>query len=208
LVTDDEVRWRHYPGWGDGLREALTEDVEVVAIDIPIGLPRLGETRPCDAAARKWLGPRRSSVFSAPPRELLGCRSYAEALARSRELTGRGISAQAYGIYPRIAAVDEVVAPADQRRLVEGHPEIGFMLLAGDLGSKHHAAGRQAREAALRAVLPPFDLRDKPRGVAVDDALDALACAWIARRWCAGTAILLPPQPIQDDRGLWQAVGG
>ena len=208
LVSDTEALWRRYDGWGDGLRAALAEPVDLVAIDIPIGLPAPGTARACDVLARKLLGPRRSSVFSAPPRALLSAADHRAANALARELTGRGISIQAFGIYGRIAAVDTVVTPATQTRLVEIHPELAFRELAGDVGTKHDAAGLNRRETALRQALPPFDLTERPPRVRRDDALDALACAWSARRWLAGTAVLVPGDPPRDERGLFQGIAG
>lgn len=208
LVSDHKVVWRRYEGFGDGLREALAEDVSAIAIDIPIGLPAVGESRACDLAARSWLGPKRSTVFPAPCRELLGYATHAETTARSVALTGKGVSIQAFGIFARVAAVDDVVSPADQLRLVEAHPEIGFLQLAGDLGTKHSVAGRALREAALTRALPPFRLQDKPSRVKRDDALDALSCAWIAKRWLAGDALLFPEKPTRDERGLLMGIAG
>ena len=50
-------------------------DADAVALDVPIGLPALGARRACDDLARGRLGARRSSVFAAPPREVLACAS-------------------------------------------------------------------------------------------------------------------------------------
>jgi len=45
----------------------MVEDAEAVGVDIPIGLPSKG-VRAADAAARAFVGPRRSSVFPTPSR--------------------------------------------------------------------------------------------------------------------------------------------
>src|SRR5580658_3991596 len=66
-------------------------DLAVAGIDIPIGLPEAGP-RPCDGDARSMLGPRRSSVFPAPLRGLLGATAYDDAAARCRALSGKGLS--------------------------------------------------------------------------------------------------------------------
>src|SRR5713226_131348 len=61
------------------------EQLDVVAIDVPIGLTDSGP-RACDVAARKMLGGKRaSSVFPAPVRAALAATTYAEACARSFE---------------------------------------------------------------------------------------------------------------------------
>lgn len=74
------------------LAEMATEvgPVEVMGLDIPIGLPVSAGAwpRPADEAARELVGPRRSSVFRAPPRSVLDSESYDEANRRHRELTG------------------------------------------------------------------------------------------------------------------------
>lgn len=52
-----------------------------VAIDIPIGLPEAGSRR-CDIEARSMIGARRSSVFPAPARGVLGAATYEDAADR------------------------------------------------------------------------------------------------------------------------------
>ena len=48
-----------------------TQGLGVLAVDIPIGLPEGKEHRQCDLAAREFLRPRSSSVFSTPPRPVI-----------------------------------------------------------------------------------------------------------------------------------------
>jgi hypothetical protein len=63
--------------------EVLGLGAATVAVDIPIGLPDAGP-RVCDVAARRLLGPRRSSVFPAPVRAALDAhrRGWEATLAR------------------------------------------------------------------------------------------------------------------------------
>jgi len=153
------------------------------AIDIPIGLPPLGP-RACDTEARRLLGPRRSSVFPAPLRTVLGARTYDEACDLSRRAGGRGVSKQLFNIVPKIREVDELASPDLQSRLFEMCPELSFTVLWGTpmRANKRTAEGRTERMAALRRVFG--DLTDavahRPRGAAADDVLDAMAGAWIA----------------------------
>jgi predicted RNase H-like nuclease len=143
-------------------------------------------------------------VFPAPPRELVGIGGHAQTVAASRALVGRGVSIQAYNIFGRIAAVDGSIGVADQRRLVEVHPEIGWRILAGrDVGSKRTPDGRDARESAIRQV---WDVAPRLGGAKRDDVLDALVCAWSGVRWLAGEALLLPDDPPRDARGLLMAI--
>src|SRR5271166_1460230 len=133
-------------------------ELAAVGIDIPIGLPDSGSRR-CDLEARKMIGSRRSSVFPAPARAVLGAASYEEALARSRAVTGRGLSRQTFGILPKIAEVDRLMTPERQSHLVEVHPEVGFSVLSGHPMSRHKATpeGHAERLAALRRLFPDVD---------------------------------------------------
>ena len=65
----------------------LSLDVEVIGVDIPIGLP-LTEPRRADLLARKFVGPRWPAVFLTPPRAVLEAGTYAEASELARRLTG------------------------------------------------------------------------------------------------------------------------
>ena len=177
--------------------EILAVPAAAVGIDMPIGLPAAGSRR-CDVAARARLGSRRSSVFPAPVRAVLAADSYVDACARSREVSGRGLSVQAWNLVPRIRDLDG--AAVDHDRVVEVHPEVVFAWLAGPLPGKKTAAGVLGREAALRAWLPG-GWPPAPRPARIDDALDALACAWTAARWRDGTAEVLGAGEV-DARGI------
>jgi len=96
-------------------------ELGAVGIDIPIGLPESGSRR-CDVEARKMIGSRRSSVFPAPIRALLGATSYEEALSRSRGIAGKVLSRQVFAILPKITEVDHLMTPDCQHQLVEVHP--------------------------------------------------------------------------------------
>src|SRR5262249_44937788 len=159
-------------------------DAVCIGIDIPIGLSTSGP-RECDLLARRLLGKRGASVFAAPDPRLLDCATHAEASALSRELTGKGISIQCFGIVPKIREVDWVMTPALQRRVVEVHPEVAFLALAGHplLYSKKRLAGFGERRSLLASALS-LDIPDRkairllaPPAVP-DDVLDALAVAW------------------------------
>ncbi|HXH37254.1 MAG TPA: DUF429 domain-containing protein, partial [Thermoanaerobaculia bacterium] len=108
-------------------------DAAVIAIDIPIGLTDR-DARQCDLLARKHLGPKRgTSVFPAPIRSALGASTYLDAKAASIASQQKGISQQAWAIYPKIREVDEALqADAALRgRVVEVHPELTFSTWAG-----------------------------------------------------------------------------
>ena len=193
LVRGQDVEWLRLPD----VRSALAVDADVVAIDMPIGLPETGRRR-CDLLAKRVLGPAHSRVFLAPPRDVLACPDHPAASARHRELAdGAGLSIQTWHIADRMREVDEA---AGDPRLVEVHPELSFAALAGRvLGRKKTPAGRAERLAALRTWLPASQVAAVPPG---DDAPDALAAAWSARRWLDGAARVLPDGvPPRDARG-------
>lgn len=199
-VTDDAgTRWH----WTADVAELLAEPADAIAIDIPIGLPDAG-TRACDVEARRRLGARRSSVFAAPIRPVLGCPTYADARALLASLGGASMSAQAFGLVRAVREVDEHVSPAEAGRVVEAHPELAFQLLSGlGLAAKKTDEGRAQRVAALSTVWPDAAalVASAPRPAAPDDALDALVCAWVARRWVRGDAVVLGDGG-RDARGL------
>lgn len=178
------------------LEPALTPDLTVIAIDMPIGLSDAG-SRACDVAARKLLRPHASRVFPAPPRAALGyVDDYDAACRAALTATGKSLSKQTWNLLRSIAEVD---ALADDPRLVECHPELAFALMQGHPidERKKTPQGRERRLDLLRRWLP--DLGDPAYG---DDGLDALACAWSAARVAGGTAITLPAGEVpRDDAG-------
>jgi predicted RNase H-like nuclease len=80
---------------------ATALEATVIAIDIPIGLTDCG-ARECDRLARRHLGAKRgSSVFPAPIRPALAASSFMNANAASLAAQKKGISQQAFAIYPK-----------------------------------------------------------------------------------------------------------
>jgi predicted RNase H-like nuclease len=156
-------------------------DLVAVAVDIPVGLPEQGPRR-CDVEARQRVGPRRSSVFPAPVRAVLGCATWEEANSRSRAVDGRGLAHQVFNLLPKIGEVDGLLSPVHQARVVEAHPELCFASIAGEplLHAKRTATGKAARIALVGFVPAPLP------GAAADDVLDAHAALWTARRVAAG----------------------
>jgi predicted RNase H-like nuclease/chloramphenicol 3-O-phosphotransferase len=190
----------------DVVRVAAFEDVPrlavaAIGVDIPIGAPE-APPRAADVDARRYVGARASSVFPTPPRAVLDAPDYATALRRHRELTGKGMSKQAYYLCHRMLEVEPDAA--GDERIVEVHPEVSFRELAGAplSHSKHTAAGLAERELLLaRAgiVLPPLRRR-LPRS----DALDAAVAAWTAARWVSGEARPLPEGHTGRIGAIWR----
>ena len=166
-------------------------DVEVVGIDMPIGLSDDG-VRACDVEARRRLGRAGGSVFPTPVRAVLATDDYAEARALSRAATDppRAPSAQSFQLVKAIRSLDEVLGDPPTDRVVEVHPELAFRALDPDLrDAKGTARGMARRLAALRTVMDvDAALLAAPPRVPAVDALDACAAAWSARRIADGTA--------------------
>lgn len=182
-----------------------------LAIDMPIGLPERGP-RPCDAEARRRIGPRRSSVFPAPVRGALGASSQSEATALTRAIDGRGVGAQAYRLVPKIRALDGLLSQSAEarRRIREAHPELSFWAWNGERpmrDSKRTPRGLRARRALVESWLGEGILERargdaRKRDLADDDILDAIACLWTAERIAAGVARSVPEGGDRDGRGL------
>ena len=77
----------------------------VVGIDMPLGLLADG-WRDADALARRALGRRGVTVFAIPPRPVWQQPTYAEANSVCRELTGKGLSAQTWGLRGKLLEAD------------------------------------------------------------------------------------------------------
>lgn len=112
---------------------------------------------------------------------------------------GKGISRQALALGPRILAVDALLTRHPTLSVIEVHPELSFAELSGRVPDpKKSARGVGQRIAALQRWLPATSeaVGQAPAGVPIDDALDALAALWSARRWLTGAARTLPPGAV------------
>lgn len=204
-IEDRHVQGHVCPTFPEVLR--ATHDCNVVAVDVPIGLPDRGP-RLCDVEARRLLKGKASSVFPAPLRAMFRAKTRAEASAIRQGIDGKGVGAQAFAIVKKVREMDEAMSPELQRRVVEIHPELCFWGLTGApiLESKRADEGFTRRRVALRAVLPDFEgllLELKPSQVANDDVLDALVAAWTARRVLEGAVGRIPSDdPPVDAHGL------
>jgi predicted RNase H-like nuclease len=185
---------------------------EVLCVDIPIGLPERG-ARDCDRLARALLGrPRSSSVFPAPIRAALGAADREQASRITQRIDGRGVGSQAFGLYPKIRAMDELLQsrPDARERIREVHPEVSFWAWNGRrplAAGKKTPEGRQQRlrlvEGWLGRGLLQGARAEHPRSeLADDDVLDAVAVLWTAARIAAGSARTLPDEPCCDATGL------
>jgi predicted RNase H-like nuclease len=171
--------------------------LQVVGVDIPIGLPDQG-ARLTDRLARARLPVgRKSSVFPTPARAAVEATSHPEASAANREAVGVGLSVQAFHLIPKILDVDAYLRSGPGVTLLEVHPEVSFAEIdpVCVVPSKLTPGGRSSRELALRSagLIPPAYVPGQ--GYAPDDLLDACVVAWTAARYAAGTAYSLPDPP-------------
>ncbi|MBM6405295.1 DUF429 domain-containing protein [Phycicoccus sp. CSK15P-2] len=181
--------------------------LEVVGIDIPIGLPD-ASVRHADALARRAVPGKASSVFPTLTRAAYLASDRTTASAVNARLTGQKVGAQAFSLRAKVLEVDAWVRDEPGVEVLEVHPEVSFAAMAGAplLPSKRAPEGVRVRLAALRTagITPP---RVTPgRGVGTDDVLDACAVAWTAARRAAGTSHSLPDPPEVFSDGIPAAI--
>lgn len=189
------------------LRSSL-ESTGLVAVDIPIGLP--GDSgipvddrgrRPADSEARSRLGPRRNSVFWAPPRAALEQPNYAAALRLFPSL-----SSQAYHLGERILEVAAIVEQGVP--LIEYHPELSFRALCPRPldHPKKSWNGQEERKRILEdaGIELPALLNGDAGLMAVDDILDAAIGAISAQEVAAGRGFAVGGNEgtSRQDRGV------
>jgi predicted RNase H-like nuclease len=201
---------------------AAPEAPAVIAIDIPIGLPvRAGYGgRAAENAVRPLLGARQSSVFSVPSRAAIAAQDYREAcrIALATSEPPRKVSKQLFMLATKIREVDAVLR-ADttlSQRVFEVHPEVAFWRLNGEqalsepkkVKSRPYEPGLALRRQLLiEAGLPAAVVEaSPPKGAGLDDLIDALACASIARRILNCVAQSFPNPPERDAFDLPMAI--
>ena len=97
----------------------------LILVDIPIGLRDSGPAeRQCDKAARRVVGPRRSSVFPVPVRQALNEATWEDANRVNRRIRGKGLPKQTWAIVPKIAEVDSLLTatPSERKRVRKSIP--------------------------------------------------------------------------------------
>lgn len=188
-------------------------------VDMPIGLRDCGR-RQCEIDARKRLGPRKSSVFPAPRRPMLGHATYEEANQWGKDQgthAGGGLSKQAWNIIPKIREIDENITAEDQSWLNEAHPELAFTRLNTTLPcqfAKKNCQGFAERLKILSAHginnLDPLLKQTKtgcPYRHVKDDLVDAIALTLTAQGSVDGSAWSLG-DGTHDRRGLHMQIWG
>jgi predicted RNase H-like nuclease len=183
---------------------AAVPDADVIAIDIPIGLPAHGR-RAADQSARDVLGVQRNTVFFTPVRAAVEAATHVEASAAALAATGQGISQQAFALAPKILQVERWL-PSAASVVIEAHPELAFrQLIGGPIARKKSWAGVVRRRRALVEAGIDVDGIDDAvaRVAAPDDVLDAAVIAWTARRYATGEARRFPSSQERGEPVIW-----
>lgn len=191
---------------------------EVVAVDIPIGIPDVAVRggRICDVETRARIGERQSSVFAVPSRTALAETDYPSACRVNLDHSDppRKVSKQCFHLFPKIREVDALITPALQQRVFEVHPELAFWALNDEtpvplpkkVKNRPSEPGLDFRRDLLEKAgfhTEIFASGPWPRRVVgPDDVLDACALAWSASRLLNGQAVTLPADPPRDGKGL------
>ena len=179
---------------------------EIIALGAAVGLPDKPKAggRQCDREARALLGwPRSGAIISPPTRAALAARTY----ERARAANGGRLSAIAWARLPRLAEIDEVIAPYWQRTVFEVNPELSFHQLNEDaplLYPKHSHVGQKERTDLLVGRLAAMErvVDARVRGAGLAHLLDVAACLWTCRRIAAHAVRRLPEAPVWDAQGL------
>lgn len=206
----------------------------VLAVDMPIGLPaRSGRGgRGPEGIVRRFLGNRQSSVFSIPSRAAVYAahrpfttvdawyhdHRCASAVARATSEPPRGVSIQAFALFPKIREIDALLVawPGLRDRVFESHPELAFwalndrqpMPLPKKVRGSPYPPGMDERRALLASHGFGRDLvaSRPPPGAGEDDLLDAMAMLLVAARHARGEACFYPDPPGRDAHGIAIAI--
>lgn len=203
------------------------EQPKIVAVDIPIGLPKVSPPggRAADRECRKILGRgRQSSIFPPPSRRTLIAGSFLEAceIERANSMPPKKVSQQTFNILVKIREVDGI-APLFKGMIFECHPEVSFWAMNGGCAmSLPKKVSRQKnpdgiRESGLnerRQLLLANGYSDAFLATRLgsfkecgsDDFVDACAAAWTAERIFSDQAIRFPSTADLDEHGLDMAI--
>lgn len=231
-ISVDALRLVVYSTFSDLLKDM--PERSSIAVDMPIGLPDriTGAGRAPEKLVRSMLGERQSSVFSVPARaavemgtQMTGkiehdypLHQRASSLAKTLSSPPKGVSIQAFYLFPKILELDELLRADSslQDQVFESHPEVAFTVLNGGqpmrepkkIKGQVNPAGMDERRALLAkyGVMADFLTSKPPAGVAADDVLDAAVCWLVASRIAQGQAVSFPAPPERDGYDLSIAI--
>ena len=210
ILDHGEFRLEHY----DSVEKLVNKypEYDAFLIDMVVGLRSTEDQLRPDDPARKELGPLSSSVFPVPCREAVYAKTEEEQKQANKRAFGKSLSKQTINIIPKIREVDEflIAHPQYKNRILESHPELDFTRLNGSVVKtrKKETAGFTQRVAILNKYLPKkhlSGLREKAKELKCnpDDLLDAVCLTVIAALSAQGQCETIPPEPEQDDTGLY-----
>jgi predicted RNase H-like nuclease len=194
--------------------DVMALPAEVIAVDMPIGLPERSG-RPPEREVRARLGQRQSSVFAVPSERAIYCADYREACAVNLRHSDppKKVSKQCFHLFPKMREIDSLIAPHDQSRIFESHPELAFWVMNGETSlalpkkvkGQPYPPGLDLRRELLRKNGLPVDSLGpeyRRRDVGPDDLLDACACTFVAWRILNRRSIRFPADPPLNAKGL------
>jgi predicted RNase H-like nuclease len=203
---------RFFRNFAELLNAKQELNAAIIAVDMPIGLPKL-HGRTAEREARLALGARSSSVFSTPSSAAFAARDWDKAckinLANSDPQ--RKLSKQSYGLFKKINEIDKILADGADPKVQEVHPELSFYQMNGRQPLTYPKKRKEGEEERLHLLrgngFASLDLEIEQRpfkraDVGRDDIIDAFACAWSARRIHLGTASSYPAHEERDEHGL------
>jgi predicted RNase H-like nuclease/predicted house-cleaning noncanonical NTP pyrophosphatase (MazG superfamily) len=189
------------------------EESDSIIVDIPIGLPEnINDIRP-EVEARKHLKGKTSSIFNVPCRQAVYLIDYESANEKNREILGKGLAKQSFGIASKIKEVDNFLNnnPKWKNKLQEGHPEICFSKLNNGevvIENKTKLEGQQIRLDILKKyysdshlVIAKY-LKDVPARKKIDDVIDALCLAVMGVIGLENGFETIPKEPMEDVRDI------
>lgn len=206
----------------DHIREVCEhyEPADSILIDMPIGLPENANDMRPDAALRKALKGKASSVFNVPCRQAIYQAEYEKASATNHEIMGKKLSKQSFAILPKIKEVDLFLQtnPAWKNHLLESHPEYCFSLLNSGLPvieNKQTAEGMTKRLSLLQQHYPNscellnrFKMRYPTLASKNDDLLDALVLAVVGKIGLKKGFYTIPDIPLTDEKAIKMQIIG
>lgn len=191
---------------------ALTADCQRVAVDIPIGIPSGKQIRRCDQEARGFLRENDhnpAAVFFTPPRECLPAENAKEFQRLHKLARNVGAGYPVWGIVKKLKQANEAMTPELQEKIIEFHPELAWLRLAGqNLRPKHEDEGIVERKRVLHPRVPELERLLQwtdflGRAAALDDLLDALVGLAVAKEALRRSPYRLPAgAPETDKTGL------
>ena len=204
------------PTIAEAYAELQKHGAKIALIDIPIGLSDNEKERVCDKEARRFIGPRSSSVFRAPCRQAIEAFSAHDEEATKAvniKITGRSLSKQTLAIMGKIAEVDSFIHDHPSKNIFrEVHPEVCFCALNGKNPLLHNKKPKEGIGERLE-ILRHYSLNTDAiyneslgeylrKTVDCDDILDALVAALTAKIGYPKKYRTLPVKPQKDSQGL------